>query len=184
MKRYISLDVLRGLTVTFMCIVNNPGSWGCMFPPLKHAPWAGCTPTDLVYPFCIFCMGVAMAFTFSKYDGLDKNGLKKIIKRGIGLFGVGLLLNLFPFFPLYPHDPDATFWQNWTYWIGHIRIFGVLQRIAMAYVIAGLVALWLRKPSKIMIAIGGLFILYTGITVIQSPQASAPHSTRREFWED
>ena len=149
-----------------MCIVNNPGSWGCMFPPLKHAPWAGCTPTDLVYPFFIFCMGVAMAFTFSKYDGLDKNGLKKIIKRGIGLFGVGLLLNLFPFFPLYPHDPDATFWQNWTYWIGHIRIFGVLQRIAMAYVIAGLVALWLRKPSKIMIAIGGLFILYTGILVI------------------
>ncbi len=166
MKRYISLDVLRGLTVTFMCIVNNPGSWGCMFPPLKHAPWAGCTPTDLVYPFFIFCMGVAMAFTFSKYDGLDKNGLKKIIKRGIGLFGVGLLLNLFPFFPLYPHDPDATFCQNWTYWIGHIRIFGVLQRIAMAYVIAGLVALWLRKPSKIMIAIGGLFILYTGILVI------------------
>lgn len=166
MKRYISLDVLRGLTVTFMCIVNNPGSWGCMFPPLKHAPWAGCTPTDLVYPFFIFCMGVAMAFTFSKYNGLDKNGLKKIIKRGIGLFGVGLLLNLFPFFPLYPHDPDATFWQNWTYWIGHIRIFGVLQRIAMAYVIAGLVALWLRKPSKIMIAIGGLFILYTGILVI------------------
>lgn len=166
MKRYISLDVLRGLTVTFMCIVNNPGSWGCMFPPLEHAPWAGCTPTDLVYPFFIFCMGVAMAFTFSKYNGLDKNGLKKIIKRGIGLFGVGLLLNLFPFFPLYPHDPDATFWQNWTYWIGHIRIFGVLQRIAMAYVIAGLVALWLRKPSKIMIAIGGLFILYTGILVI------------------
>ena len=166
MKRYISLDVLRGLTVTFMCIVNNPGSWGCMFPPLKHAPWAGCTPTDLVYPFFIFCMGVAMAFTFSKYNGLDKDGLKKIIKRGIGLFGVGLLLNLFPFFPLYPHDPDATFCQNWTYWIGHIRIFGVLQRIAMAYVIAGLVALWLRKPSKIMIAIGGLFILYTGILVI------------------
>lgn len=166
MKRYISLDVLRGLTVTFMCIVNNPGSWGCMFPPLKHAPWAGCTPTDLVYPFFIFCMGVAMAFTFSKYNGLDKDGLKKIIKRGIGLFCVGLLLNLFPFFPLYPHDPDATFWQNWTYWIGHIRIFGVLQRIAMAYVIAGLVALWLRKPSKIMIAIGGLFILYTGILVI------------------
>lgn len=166
MKRYISLDVLRGITVTFMCIVNNPGSWDCIFPPLRHSPWNGCTPTDLVYPFFIFCMGVAMAFTFSKYDGLHKDGLKKIFTRGLALFGVGLLLNLFPFFPLYPHDADATFWQNWVYWINHIRIFGVLQRIAMAYMIAGVIALWLRKPVKILTAIGVLFIVYTGILVV------------------
>ena len=67
-KRYESLDVLRGLTVAFMCIVNNPGSWAHIFPPLKHAAWVGCTPTDLVYPFFVFCMGCAMAFSFSKYE--------------------------------------------------------------------------------------------------------------------
>lgn len=166
MKRYLSLDVLRGITVTFMCIVNNPGSWGCIFPPLRHAAWNGCTPTDLVYPFFVFCMGVAMAFSFSKFDGLDKEALLKICKRGIGLFLVGLLLNMFPFFPVHPHDPSASFGQNWLYWLGHVRIFGVLQRIAVAYVLAAVIAMWLRKPGKIMIAIASLFVLYTVILLI------------------
>lgn len=165
MKRYISLDVLRGLTVTFMCIVNNPGSWGCIFPPLRHAGWDGCTPTDLVYPFFVFCMGVAMAFSFSKFDKDHAAGVKKVVTRGIALFLVGLGLNLFPFFPLYPHDAEATFGQNWVYWIQHVRIFGVLQRIGLAYLLAGLLALWLRKPGKIMAAIAVLLAVYTGILV-------------------
>lgn len=92
--------------------------------------------------------GCGNGFHILKVRRTGQEWTEEIIKRGIGLFGVGLLLNLFPFFPLYPHDPDATFWQNWTYWIGHIRIFGVLQRIAMAYVIAGLVALWLRNRPR------------------------------------
>ena len=68
MKRYLSLDILRGITVAFMCVVNNPGSWGKIFAPLRHAPWSGCTPTDLVYPFFIFCMGVAMALSANTTD--------------------------------------------------------------------------------------------------------------------
>ena len=86
-QRYLSLDVLRGITVTFMCIVNNPGSWGKIFAPLRHAPWVGCTPTDLVYPFFIFCAGCAMAFSFSKYDGFSKEAVMKVIRRGLGIPG-------------------------------------------------------------------------------------------------
>ena len=161
MKRYISLDVLRGVTVAFMCIVNNPGSWGMIFPPLRHAGWDGCTPTDLVYPFFVFCMGCAMAFSFSKYDGICKAALKKIITRGVALFLIGFLLTLYPFFPTSLHDCDQSFWDNFMYWLGHKRIFGVLQRIGISYVISGIIALWLKKPGKIMGAIATLFVVYT-----------------------
>lgn len=166
MKRYISLDVLRGVTVAFMCIVNNPGSWGMIFPPLRHAGWDGCTPTDLVYPFFVFCMGCAMAFSFSKYDGICKAALKKIITRGVALFLIGFLLALYPFFPTSLHDCDQSFWDNFMYWLGHKRIFGVLQRIGISYVISGIIALWLKKPGKIMGAIAILFVVYTGILVL------------------
>ena len=70
MKRYLSLDVLRGLTVAFMILVNNPGTWKYVYPPLRHAAWTGCTPTDLVFPFFLFCTGAAMAFSFAKFDGM------------------------------------------------------------------------------------------------------------------
>ena len=165
-QRYLSLDVLRGITVTFMCIVNNPGSWGKVFAPLRHAPWVGCTPTDLVYPFFIFCAGCAMAFSFSKYDGFSKEAVMKVIRRGLGIFLVGFLINLYPFFPLEPHDASASFWQNYGYWLANKRIMGVLQRIGLSYLIAGLLALWLRKPAKILGAIGVLMAVYTGILVL------------------
>lgn len=163
-KRYISLDVLRGLTVTFMCIVNNPGNWGKIFAPLRHANWDGCTPTDLVYPFFVFCMGCAMAFSFRKFDGLEKATVKKVVKRGLAIFLVGFLLCLYPFFPT-KLNPDLTFIQNFIEWLNYKRIFGVLQRIGLAYIVGGLIALWLRKPTKIIIAIGVLCTLFTGILV-------------------
>ena len=71
-KRFATLDVMRGLTVAFMCIVNNPGNWGKLYPPLAHAHWDGCTPTDLVFPFFVFCMGCAMAFSLARYDGFTR----------------------------------------------------------------------------------------------------------------
>lgn len=165
MKRYLSLDVLRGMTVAFMCIVNNPGTWGKIYPPLAHAGWEGCTPTDLVYPFFLFCAGCAMAFSFSKFNGLDGSAVRKIIRRGILIFVVGLLCNLYPFFPTAP-DPELSFWQNWVEWIQGKRVFGVLQRIGMSYMIAGIIAMWLRKPGKILGAIAVLSIVYTGILLI------------------
>lgn len=165
-KRYESLDVLRGLTVAFMCIVNNPGSWTYIFPPLRHAGWDGCTPTDLVYPFFIFCMGCAMAFSFSKYEKTTAKAYLKVLKRGALIFLVGFALNLYPFFPTSLHDETWTFGQNYLYWLQHKRIFGVLQRIGMAYAIAGCLALWLKKPGKIMAAIAMLCVTYTGILLI------------------
>ena len=173
MKRYLSLDVLRGLTVAFMCIVNNPGSWGHVFPPLLHAKWTGCTPTDLVYPFFLFCAGCAMAFSFAKFEGLEPGAVKKIIRRGLLIFVVGLLCNMFPFFPMSPHDANASFGENWIYWIGHVRIFGVLQRIGLAYMIAGLVAMWLRCPKKILAAIGVLSVVYTLILLVFGSEPGA-----------
>ncbi len=165
-KRFVSLDVLRGLTVTFMCIVNNPGSWAHIFPPLEHASWNGCTPTDLVYPFFVFCMGCAMAFSFTKYDKVTGQNYWRVVKRGLLIFLVGLALNLYPFFPVSVHDESWTFGQNWLYWLQHKRIFGVLQRIGLSYALAGCLALWLRKPGKIIAAIVTLCTVYTGILLV------------------
>lgn len=165
-KRYESLDVLRGLTVAFMCIVNNPGTWAHMFPPLAHAGWVGCTPTDLVYPFFVFCMGCAMAFSFSKYEKTSAKAYLKVLKRGALIFLVGFALALYPFFPTSLHDESWTFGQNYLYWLQHKRIFGVLQRIGMAYAIAGCLALWLKKPGKILAAIASICVAYTGILLV------------------
>lgn len=162
-KRYESLDVLRGLTVAFMCIVNNPGSWAHIFPPLRHAGWTGCTPTDLVYPFFVFCMGCAMAFSLSKYEMIGAKPYLKVLRRGALIFLVGLAVNLYPFFPTSLHDQTWTFGRNYLYWLQHKRIFGVLQRIGMAYAIAGCLALWLKKPARIMAAVVTLCVVYTGI---------------------
>lgn len=160
-QRYVALDVLRGMTVAGMILVNNPGSWSHIFPPLKHAAWIGCTPTDLVFPFFLFCVGVAMAFSFAKYgDALNKKSAWKLVKRGILIFLVGLGLNMFPFYPTSLHDAGWTFGQNWVYWLQHVRIFGVLQRIAMCYVLGGFLALILKKPKRILWGIAGVTFLH------------------------
>lgn len=159
-NRYVALDVLRGMTVAGMILVNNPGTWGSIYPPLRHAAWAGCTPTDLVFPFFLFVVGAAMAFSFAKYsEGLNAASVKKLIKRGILIFLVGLGLNAFPFYPTSP-DPDLTFWGNLADYWGHVRIVGVLQRIAMCYILGGLVALWLKSTKKIIISMGVLMGLH------------------------
>ena len=158
--RYVALDVLRGMTVAGMILVNNPGSWSHIFPPLAHAKWAGCTPTDLVFPFFLFVVGAAMAFSFAKYnEGLNAASLKKLLTRGALIFLVGFLLNWFPFYPTSP-KADLSFWDNFVYRLEHVRIIGVLQRIAMCYILGGLLALWLRSTKKIIIAMGALMGLH------------------------
>ena len=151
-RRFIPLDVLRGLTVALMIIVNNPGSWSRIFPPLRHAAWDGCTPTDLVFPFFLFCVGASMAFSLSGFDGLSGGAVKKILKRGVLIFLVGVGLNAFPFYPMYP-DPSLSFGENWLAWLGNLRVFGVLQRIAISYVIASMLVLWLKTPVRTAVAV-------------------------------
>lgn len=162
MKRYLSLDVFRGMTVALMILVNNPGSWSTIFPPLRHAAWEGCTPCDLVFPFFLFCVGVSMAFSLSKFTSLSWEASRKVLKRGVLLYVVGLLLTAFPFYP-YRMDPDLTVWQNYAQWLGELRLVGILARIAMCYVIASILALWLQTPKKIWGAIAVLSITHVGL---------------------
>ena len=165
MKRYLSLDILRGLTVAFMIIVNNPGSWSCMYPILRHASWNGCTPCDLVFPFFLFCVGVSMVFAFAKYQGLTAAVVKKVMKRGVLLYLVGVLLTAFPFYPTNP-DPEMSFWQNWIHWLQHLRLMGVLPRIALCYVVGSILVLWLQTPKKLLAAAGILCVLHVALLLI------------------
>lgn len=169
-KRYVSLDVLRGLTVAMMIIVNNPGSWSRIFPFLSHASWEGCTPCDLVFPFFLFCVGVSMTFALAKFSTLTGAAVKKVLKRGSLLFLVGLGLTAFPFYPS-QMDPELTFWQNWTGWFSHLRLLGILQRIALCYMLGAILVLWLQTSRKIMVAIGVLFVIYmSGMLLGSGPE--------------
>lgn len=110
-----------------MILVNNPGSWEFVYPPLRHATWNGCTPTDLVFPFFLFAVGNALSFSISKYQDLGTGSVvKKIFTRTILIFLIGIFLNWFPFVRW--ADGELVFKQ-----FSDLRIFGVLQRIALAY---------------------------------------------------
>src|SRR4028119_469523 len=130
--RLISLDVFRGIAITGMILVNMAGVADQIYPPLDHAKWNGWTPTDLVFPFFLFIVGVAMAFSFAKFTDEGKRPTKalylRVLRRSAILFALGLLLNGF-----YEYDFST------------IRIMGVLQRIGIAYLLASLVALNLPR---------------------------------------
>ena len=139
-NRFLALDIFRGATIALMVIVNTPGTWSYVYGPLRHAEWHGCTLTDLVFPFFLFIIGVAMRFSFDKYD-ICKYGplFNKIIFRTITIFAIGLLLNAFPFIR-----------QNWDW--SSFRILGVLQRIALAYFFASFIVLRLDVKGLVKIS--------------------------------
>jgi predicted acyltransferase len=149
-NRILALDVLRGLTIVLMILVNNPGSWSHVYAPLLHAKWDGCTPTDLVFPFFMFVVGVSMFISKEKWESGDAKWLKKSIFRGLKIILIGFLLNWFPFYDRSPFD---------------VRIFGVLQRIGLAYIFAAIV---IRYVSiKYLVAATGFILLsYWGILLI------------------
>ncbi len=129
--RLLSLDVFRGMTVAFMIIVNTPGTWSHVFAPLRHAPWHGCTPTDLVFPSFLFISGVAMWYSLRKYNfEFSGPALFRILRRVALIFLVGLFLNIFPRFA---RDYDT------------LRIMGVLQRIALAWGLGAVVVLMVKR---------------------------------------
>ena len=96
-QRLLSLDFFRGATVIAMIVVNNPGSWGSVYSPLLHAEWNGCTPTDAIFPFFLFIVGVSIHFAYrnKREEGLSKKNLLKISKRSIIIFLLGILLAWF-----------------------------------------------------------------------------------------
>ena len=138
-SRLLSLDAFRGITIIGMILVNNPGSWRYVYPPLRHAAWHGWTPTDFIFPFFLFIVGVAMTFSFGKRVELG-DGKRRLFlhvaRRTIIIFALGMLLNL------YWHFDFAT-----------VRIPGVLQRIAFCYLFAAVIMLSLSRRWQVVATI-------------------------------
>ena len=149
--RLLSLDVFRGMTICLMIVVNNPGSWGSVYAPLRHSAWHGCTPTDLVFPFFMFIVGSAMWYSFKKYGHVVSKEISlKILRRTTVIFLIGLALNAY-----------AVYSLEWS----SLRIMGVLQRIALAYGIASFVVLGLRA-KYVGISLGIILIAYWIILLV------------------
>ncbi len=141
--RLISLDVFRGLTVMAMTLVNNPGDWGHIYPPLEHAEWNGCTPTDLVFPSFLFIVGVSLVYAL---DGAKRRRdplgpvLARVARRAALLFALGMLTSL------YPHFDFST-----------VRILGVLQRIGLVFF--GCSAIFLTTGWRTQLALLGALLV-------------------------
>ena len=153
--RLRSLDAFRGLTIAGMILVNNPGSWSHIYPPLEHAEWNGWTPTDLIFPFFLFIVGISLVYSFARrVERGDRRAaiVRKIALRSLAIFTVGLALNFIPRF-----DP-AT-----------VRIPGVLQRIAVAYFFAALIYLGTMRRRRAWVA-GALLVGYwLAMTLVPVP---------------
>lgn len=151
-NRYLSLDVLRGMTVTLMIVVNSPGSWSSSYAPLEHAAWHGFTPTDWVFPTFMFVVGNAMSFSLVKYEAMGNTSfLKKIFKRTAIIFLIGYLMSWFPFVRLNDaHELVAVP-------LSHTRILGVLQRIALGYFFGSLVMHYWKEKGAILFSVVALF---------------------------
>ena len=157
-KRLLALDILRGITIAGMIMVNNPGSWSSIYKPLGHASWHGLTPTDLVFPFFMFIMGVSTFMSLRKYNFRpSKESVWKIVKRTILIFLIGLALNWFAQLSrgLGAGESFATAATHFD----TIRILGVMQRLALAYGFAALIALFF-KPKQLIWVIGTLLVGY------------------------
>lgn len=150
-ERYLALDVLRGLTIALMILVNTPGSWSTIYAPFRHAAWHGFTITDLVFPSFLFAVGNAMSFSLRKYTQQGNPAfLKKVFKRTILIFGIGLFLSAFPF--VYRDGNGELVFKN----LQNMRIMGVLQRIALCYFFAALIIHYLKL--KISLILGGMIL--------------------------
>lgn len=158
-QRFYSLDVFRGATVALMILVNNPGSWSHIFGPLAHAEWHGCTPTDLVFPFFLFAVGNALAFVLPSMEQKSTGYfLSKISKRALLIFAIGLFLNWSPFVKW---DNDHLIAKPWE----QVRILGVLQRIAIAYLFAALL-IYFSRPRGAFVVAGILLLVYWGMCLV------------------
>ena len=171
--RLVSLDVFRGLTVAAMILVNNPGDWGHIYPPLEHAEWNGCTPTDLIFPFFLFIVGVSLVYAL---DGTKRAGgpqgavLGRVLRRAAVLFGLGLLLSLYPKFDF-----------------SVVRIMGVLQRIALVFLGCSVIYLKTGRRTQIGLLIAflvGYAVLMQLVPVPGFGPANLEPTTNLGAWLD
>lgn len=168
-NRLLSLDILRGITIAGMILVNNPGSWGSVYAPLRHAEWNGLTPTDLIFPFFMFIMGISTYISLRKFNfEYSKATVQKIIKRTVVIFLIGLGLAWFGLsvgtFRALSEDGLVFFdrlFQSITNF-EHIRILGVMQRLAITYGITSLIAIFVKHkyiPYIIVVTLSAYFLL-------------------------
>jgi len=149
--RLESLDAFRGLTIAAMILVNNPGSWAHVYPPLLHAEWHGWTPTDLIFPFFLFIVGVSVPFSFARRlarGDSRKRLLGHILRRSLILFGLGIFMAAFPRFD-----------------IMNVRIMGVLQRIGVVYLFAAPAYLYLNRKGR-GVALAALLLGYWALLTL------------------
>lgn len=211
-NRLISLDAFRGMTIAGMVLVNNPGTWSAIYGPLKHAEWHGITPTDYIFPFFLFIVGVAIPIALSKRiaAGVTRETYFKIIGRSVTIFAVGLLMSAIPFFnfgettipfvvkvaavlgysaALFFYLWDKTkvalviaavtalvitiFWLAGyfvvPYNVGTMRIPGVLQRIAVCYLVVSLIYLHTNWKQQSIIGVALLLLYWLLMTTISVP---------------
>lgn len=148
------MDALRGLTVAAMVLVNNPGTWRAIYSPLRHAEWHGWTPTDVIFPFFVFIVGVAIPLALG--PRLERDGraavVLKVVRRSIVIFGLGIILNGFP-------------WYAWS----TLRIPGVLQRIAVCYLAAAVIYVLTSTRVQAVTTTALLFGYWLVMTAIPVP---------------
>ncbi|MEO8908884.1 MAG: DUF5009 domain-containing protein [Gemmatimonadaceae bacterium] len=173
-ERLLSLDVFRGITIAGMLLVNNPGTWSTIFPPLEHAEWNGWTPTDLIFPFFLFIVGITTHLSLSarRARGDDDSAIvRQILRRGAIIYLLGFAMAMFPFYQwgAIASIPNATPWDRILYRIEHVRILGVLPRIAIVYVCAGLLTLKTTLKQQIIIIAALLFGYWFAMTLIPVP---------------
>jgi predicted acyltransferase len=168
-ERLVSLDVFRGLTIAGMILVNNPGSWSNIYPALQHAKWNGCTPTDYIFPFFLFIVGVAItvSLTKRKESGLDQKKLIwQIFKRGLIIFAIGIFMAAWPFW---------NFTEDRFIDLSLLRIPGVLQRIGVVYFFTSLIFLKTNIKTQAVIGVLLLAAYWLIMTLIPVPGYGMPN---------
>jgi len=146
--RYRALDVLRGMTIALMILVNTPGSWQYLYAPLRHAELHGCTPADLVFPFFLFAVGASLFFSFHKNQTtLSREALVRTGRRVLLICLIGIFINSYP---------------QWMTDFSQFRIMGVLQRIALAYGMTALIVL-IAPRRRLPFVVAAILLIYWAI---------------------
>lgn len=196
-ERLTSLDVFRGATVAGMLLVNDPGTWSAIYPPLRHADWHGWTPTDLIFPFFLFIVGITTQLSIgARRTRGDTEGAirRQILRRGALIFLFGFLINGFPFFTwgALPNNPDPSFLDRVVDRLEHWRILGVLQRIAIAYVISALIATRATLRTQIVVTVVLMLGYWFIMTLLPVPGSGGtpgalllarPETTMAAYWD-
>lgn len=182
-QRFYSLDVFRGATVCLMILVNNPGNWSHIYAPLEHAPWHGLTPTDLVFPFFLFAVGNALSFVMPRLEaGGDGMFWKKVIKRSLLIFFIGLFLAWSPFVKWSGDHLVFKYWVDPKNPETGIRILGVLARIAICYFFASVIIYYAKARVAFFIGLV-LLLLYWALCFLLGDQ-NDPYSMTGWFGND